>query len=119
MRLADVDFSTHGKSLVADLSGEIDISNADQLCSLLTDATGNDLVALILDLTAVDYLDSAGIRLIYRLQERLNGRGQAFRLVIPDASVIRRALLLAGVLGHVEILETVDDALGGVEPLSA
>ncbi len=119
MRLADVDFRTHGKSLVAHVSGEIDISNADQLGSLLTDATGNDLLALVVDLTALDYVDSAGIRLIYRLQERLESRGQAFRLVIPEASPVRCALLLAGVLGHVEIVGTVDDALAGVEPLSA
>lgn len=119
MRLADVDFSTHGKSLVAHVSGEIDISNSDHLGSLLTDATGNDLLALVCDLTGVDYLDSAGIRLVYRLQESLTGRGQAFRLVIPESSPIRHALQLAGVAGHIEVLDTVDDALGDVERLSA
>ncbi len=119
MRLADIEFSTHGKTLVARVSGEIDLSNAVQLGGVLTDATGNELLALVLDLGAVDYLDSAGIQLIYRLEGRLRGRGQTLRLVIPDGSPVRYALQLAGLTSHVEMLESVDEALGGVEPLSA
>ena len=119
MRLADVEFSTHGTTLVARCSGEIDISNADQLADFLTDSTSNQMHMLVLDLGPIDYLDSAGIRLIYRLQESLRRRGQALRLVIPDGSPVRYALRLAGLTSHIEMLKTVDEALRGVEPLSA
>lgn len=119
MRLADVEFSTHGKALVARVTGEVDVSNAEQLGGVMTDATGNELMALVLDLSAVDYLDSAGIQLIYRLDASLKARGQALRMVIPDGSPVRYALRLAGITTHVEILQSVDEALGGVEPLSA
>jgi anti-sigma B factor antagonist len=119
MRLADVEFSTHGKALVAQVSGEIDVSNATQLGGVLTDATGNELLALVLDLSAVDYLDSAGIQLIYRLEASLKTRGQTLWLVIPDGSPVRYSLRLAGLASHVEMLQSVEEALGGVEPLSA
>jgi anti-sigma B factor antagonist len=119
MRLADIEFSTQGTTLVARCSGEIDISNADQLAGFLTDSSSNHLHMLVLDLSAIDYLDSAGIRLTYRLQESLRRRGQALRLVVPEGSPVRHALRLAGLTGHIEMLETVEEALRGVEPLSA
>ena len=119
MRLADVEFSTHGKALVARVTGEIDVSNAEHLGGVMTDTTGNELLALVLDLSSVDYLDSAGIQLIYQLEGSLKARGQTLRLVIPDGSPVRYALRLAGITSHVEMLQSVDEALGGVEPLSA
>ena len=119
MRLADVEFSTHGKALVARVSGEIDVSNASQLGGVMTDATGNELLTLVLDLANVDYLDSAGIELIYRLEASLNARGQTLRLVIPEGSPVRYTLRLAGLTQHIEMSESVEEALGGVEPLSA
>jgi anti-anti-sigma factor len=119
MRLADIEFSTLDRVLVAQVSGEIDVSNADQLGGVMSDATGNDLLALVLDLGAVDYLDSAGIQLIYRLDAGLKARGQTLRLVIPDGSPVRYTLRLAGLTNHLEMLQSVDEALGGVEPASA
>lgn len=118
MRLADVEFSTHERVLVAHVTGEIDLSNAERIGTALTDAIQNDLLALVLDLSDLDYLDSAGIRLIYRLQENLRARGQAFRLVIPNGSPVKYALRLAGLNDHVETLETIDAAFGGTEPLT-
>jgi anti-sigma B factor antagonist len=119
MRLADIEFSTHGKALVARVSGEIDVSNASQLGGVMTDATGNELLTVVLDLSAVDYLDSAGIELLFRLEHRLKARGQTLRLVIPDDSPIRYTLRLAGLINNVEMLQSLEEALGGVEPLSA
>ncbi len=117
MRLADVDFSTRDKVLIAHLTGEVDLSNADQLSTALTDATVNELMVLVLDMRDVDYFDSAGIQLIYRLRESLRSRGQTLRLVIPSTSPVHHALRLAGVGNAVGMLENLDDALEGVQPM--
>ena len=117
MRLADVDFSTRGQVLMAHLTGEVDLSNADQLSAALTDATVNELMALVLDLRDVDYFDSAGIQLIYRLRESLHSRGQTLQLVIPSTSPVHHALRLAGIGNTVGMFENIEDALGGVEPM--
>ncbi len=117
MRLADVDFSTRDQVLIAHLTGEVDLSNADQLSTVLTDATANELMALVLDLSDVDYFDSAGIQLIYRLRESLRSRGQTLRLVVPSTSPVHHALRLAGIGNTVEMLDNIDDALGGTEPM--
>ena len=77
MKLADVQFSDHERVVVARLTGEIDLSNADSIEGAIAEATPNHALALILDVSALDYLDSAGIHLIYKLREKLRARGQA------------------------------------------
>ncbi len=104
-------FSTHRQAVVAQVSGEIDLSNVENIERALVEATPNHLLTLVLDLTDLDYLDSAGIQLIYKLRENLRARGQRLRLVIPSTSPANDALRLAGVKRHVETIETVDHAL--------
>ena len=104
-------FSTHRQAVVAQVSGEIDLSNVENIDRALVEATPNHLLTLVLDLTDLDYLDSAGIQLIYKLRENLRARGQRLRLVIPSTSPANDALRLAGVKRHVETIETVDHAL--------
>lgn len=111
MRLADVQFSIRGRLVVASLTGEIDLSNAEHISAAITEAMPRQSDVLVLDLSAVDYLDSAGIQLIYQLGEKLRTRNQLLRLVIPSAAPAYDALRLAGVSHHVEMIEALDDAL--------
>ena len=109
--LADVRFTHVGRVVVAHLTGEVDISNADSLRNAIGEATPNQSLALVFDLSDIDYLDSAGIQLIYQLRADLRGRGQSLRLVIPAGSPATDALRLAGVARHLETVETLDAAL--------
>jgi anti-anti-sigma factor len=79
------------------ITGEIDMSNAGELGEAVAEATPNDALGVILDLTEVEYVDSAGIQLIYRLRETLRARGQRMALVIPEDSIVNDALRLAGI----------------------
>ena len=62
MTLADVQFTHHGQIVVAGVTGEIDLSNTAGIERVIAEAMTNEQLALILDLSRVDYLDSAGIR---------------------------------------------------------
>jgi anti-anti-sigma factor len=96
--------------LCAHLTGEIDMSNADELREAIAAATPNDAMGVILDMTEVGYLDSAGIHLIYRLRDSLRTRAQDLRLVIPADSRVNNTLRLAGIQRGSEILGTVAEA---------
>ncbi len=109
--LADVEFTVHGRALVAALHGEIDLSNASELRMAIVGYMPSEADGMVLDLTEVDYLDSAGIQLIYHLREGLRARGQALSLVIPPDSAVNDALRLAGVKGHAQTFEAVAEAL--------
>lgn len=111
MKLADIQFSDRERVVTARLTGEIDLSNADSIENAIAEATPNHALALILDVSALDYLDSAGIHLIYKLREKLRARGQTLRLVIPADSPANDALRLAGVSRNIETAESVDAAI--------
>ena len=114
MKLGDVQFSQHGALLVAKLTGEIDLFNAPGIGQAIVETTSNQEIGLIVDLSALHHLDSAGIHLLFRLREQLGARGQTLALVIPARSVSSDVLRLAGVTLHVGTFETVDDALRSV-----
>ena len=117
--LADVQFAIRDQAVVARVTGEVDLSNATQLCDAIGAATPNTALGVILDFGAVDYLDSAGIHLIYRLRENLRARGQTLMLAIPAQSPVQDSLRLAGVTQHLPIASSVDEALVAFAPAEA
>jgi anti-anti-sigma factor len=112
---ADVRFETIGRVVVARLEGEIDMSNAGELAAAITGRVTNDAAGVVLDLGGVDYLDSAGIHVVFELRERLARRGQEIRLVVPSDSPIATALRYADVPRTVGAAETVKAAIADVE----
>lgn len=116
MRLADLKVEAWNSVIYAKLSGEVDMSNAAELREDLSEMTPNDALGLVLDLSEVVYLDSAGIHLIHRLREALRARGQKLGLVIPAESLINDTLRLAGLDWNDSIAETPEDARRALEP---
>jgi anti-anti-sigma factor len=96
-RIAGFEFEQREHVLVAVADGEIDSSNATELRLALSDRLPSTSSALVLDLSAVSYLDSAGIQLLFDLGRRLSARRQAIRLVVPETSPMRRVLELCAI----------------------
>ncbi len=114
MRLADLQLIDEGRVVIARLAGELDLSNTANIGGALGEHIPNGALGLVLDLSELEYLDSAGIHLIYELREKLRARGQTLQLVIPADSPAHDALRLAGVSGHVATAETIDGAVAGI-----
>jgi anti-anti-sigma factor len=108
----------HDDMPVVRVEGEVDASNAhevgDRLRSLLT----NRSMALIVDLSATTYLDSAGLNLLFALGEELRGRQQRLGLVVPHGSPIERMVMLVGLDKAVSVDATLAEAIrrGGEVP---
>ena len=111
MSLADVQITLAPNALVARVTGEIDMSNAEELGATVIGATPTDAEGVVLDLSEVDYLDSAGICVIFGMRASLQARGQALILVIPERSPVHDALRLSGAERPGEIASSVGDAL--------
>jgi anti-anti-sigma factor len=95
---------------VATLSGEIDLSNAAQITRAVVGGVPNEAVGLVMDLSDVAYLDSAGVRMLAELERRLGWRSQAFRVVAPDGSRTRKVLSIAGLDGLLVLDTSVESA---------
>lgn len=92
------------------VSGEIDLSNAMELEGVISDAVPNTVRGVVLDLSGLNYIDSAGIRLLLSLAGRLRWRGQELVLAASPDSRCRRVLSMAGVESTVSLEATVADA---------
>jgi anti-anti-sigma factor len=119
MSLADVQITLERHALIARLSGEIDMSNAEEMGATVIGATPTESSGVILDLSAVEYMDSAGIYVVYGIRASLQARGQSLILVIPAEAPVHDALRLSGAERPGEIAETVDEALRTIERPSA
>jgi len=73
----------------------------------------DDGTVRILDLSAVTYLDSAGIRLILGVNERLALRRQQLRLVVPPGAPIQRLIEITRLGVQVPIFASATDAATG------
>lgn len=114
MKLADIELRAHDDVIVARVTGEIDMSNAGELRGAITEATPNGSRGVVLDLSRVDYIDSSGIHLLYRLSESLRNRGQTLRVVVPSGSPADDTLRLAGVARHVDVVQELEEGLQAV-----
>jgi anti-anti-sigma factor len=111
MSVADVRITLSQYALIAQLSGEIDMSNAEDMGATVVGATPNEVSGVVLDLSDVEYMDSAGIYVIFGMRASLQARGQTLIMVMPADSPVYDALRLAGAERPGEVTETVDEAL--------
>jgi anti-anti-sigma factor len=75
-------------------SGELDRSTADRLSSAL-DAARADGVTTLLDLSAVSFIDSAGLRALLRSARAVDGHNWAW-FIVRASSVVRRLTEVSG-----------------------
>ena len=115
MSLADVQISRARGAVVARLSGEVDMSNAEEIGVTVIGAIPSDARGVVLDLSEVDYLDSAGIYVIHGMRASLQARGQSLLLVIPADSPVHDALRLSGAERPGEVVEELDGALRALD----
>lgn len=109
--LADVVVARHGDVPVAQITGEVDMSNAAELSLAMQRAVEQKASGLVIDLAGTSYLDSAGLHFIFDLGKRLRDRGQRLVLVVPEESALNRLLSLVKVDSLAPMERTVPTAL--------
>jgi len=105
----------HGSFFVARPLGDIDAANAGEMRDQLAGIADGHVQVLILDLSEVPYLDSAGIEMLFQFGERLRQRRGSLRLVIPSDSNLIRLLDIVGLPSIAPVHGTVQQALAAGE----
>jgi anti-anti-sigma factor len=110
-RLADLDFEERGDVVVARLSGELDLSNVHDIGDGLNAAVTSRMAGLVLDLSGLTHVDSAGVRLLFDLRHRLETARQRLVAVVPADAPVREILELAAVPATIDLYTEVDRAV--------
>jgi anti-sigma B factor antagonist len=100
-------------AVIACPTEDIDTASARRLADALADCLDSDADHLILDLSEVRYLDSAGIDMLLRLGERLRQRRSHLSVVIPRSSPLTRVAEIVDLPAAMPVFATVADARGG------
>jgi anti-anti-sigma factor len=85
---------TEGDTVIIAVAGDVDLANAPELAETLSSHTDHHLV---IDLSAVEFLDSAGIEVLVRTYQAQSSTGHTFRTV-DEREPVRRVLEIAGLL---------------------
>jgi anti-sigma B factor antagonist len=105
------DASGDGSSLVAHVRGEIDTLTAPLLRTEL-DARLPAAPLVVLDLSGVTFLGSAGLAVLVAAKDQVERSGHALKLVC-GSRIVTRALEATGLLGLFDVADGVSEALAG------
>ena len=110
-RLAEVRFEEVGvDTVIAAVTGEIDGSNAGEVQRAVAEHVPTTARSLVIDLSQTAYNDSTGVELLFELARRLSSRRQAFSVVVPHGSGVRRVLELCDIASVGALAATRDEA---------
>lgn len=85
-----------GDGIRFSLSGEIDLANAAEIEDDVLGSISNVLKLAVVDLTDVEFIDSAGMRILFTLAGRLQTLQIDLEVVAPLGSPARRVIELSG-----------------------
>ena len=105
-----IEVRTTPDRVVLELHGELDLLGAPLLQKKIEQASGEARGILVLDLQELQFVDSAGLRVILMAHESARQQGQEFALTKGSAQV-QRLLSIAGVDEHLRIVASPDDIL--------
>ena len=95
-----------GGRVVVRLTGEIDLSNVDGLEAQIDSAIAH-AQDVVIDLSAIDFIDSRGLRLLKRVSAAVAGRDGTLLVVAPAGSVARSVLDMTGMSQELAVQDAV------------
>jgi anti-sigma B factor antagonist len=95
------------------VSGELDQGTAPELREALAEALGDPTLAVLVDLSDCNFIDSTGLSLLVEAKRRLAEDRRRFGVCCPDADV-RRLLELTGIDRAVGLFDSRDEAVAAL-----
>jgi anti-anti-sigma factor len=102
--------------VVAWVTGELDIAGAASTGERIGEAVPSSARALVIDFSALEFIDSSGIAMLFGLARRLGSRRQELRVVAPTGEPVARVLEIVEFDRAAPIHETLDEALAELSP---
>lgn len=102
-----------GRVAVVAASGDLDMLTAPQLREAVQAALGKDPVGLIVDLSSVEFLGSAGMQVLMETHNQTDGTETRFA-VVAEGSATSRPLKITGIADLIDLFSSLDVALDNI-----
>jgi anti-anti-sigma factor len=102
--------SSAGSAAVLTVAGEVDMTTAPELLrsmELVSDQTER----VVVDLSAVTFLDSSGLNALLSGRRALDGRGIGLRVVTPEDNPVRRVFEITQLTESLSVVASLSAAL--------
>jgi anti-anti-sigma factor len=93
--LFDVHVSACGTTWTVVVAGEIDVAVADQFEAAIATAIGEASETVVIDLTALDFIDSSGIHALVRARDHADARRRRL-VIVPAAERVQNVFRICG-----------------------
>lgn len=104
-----------GKATLFFLEGRLDSSTSLEVEKKILDSIAQGNNDIILDMASLDYISSAGIRVLVRCHKELEKKeGHIYLSAVPRS--IENILYITGFLPYFKVFEGTNQALHAVEP---
>lgn len=100
----------HGAAVVLAVTGEVDLATAPQLGEAIKEAMAREPKTLVVDLSGVGFLASAGMAVLIGCHQQAKGSDIGFRIVAAGSATFR-PMELTGMTDEMSIYPTRDEAL--------
>lgn len=97
--------------MIARLGGEIDLQDVERVSGEVLSAVPNSARGVVVDLSDVTYLDSAGIQMLFDIVRRMNTARQEIAIAVPEGSPLATLLKITHVHEACPVAPTVDECL--------
>lgn len=105
-----IDVRDEPRGTVLELFGELDLATSPALEAELARVSGSKLV--VVDLRALEFIDSTGLGLLVRTHQHAQEHGRGFGLV-PGGGQVQRLLGITGLSEQLPVAETPEELLDG------
>jgi anti-anti-sigma factor len=119
IRLAELDIGDPAEVRVAHVRGELDLSNTADIADALAIAAEQADLGIVVDMSQLRHIDSAGVRLLFDLRRRLGRHRQHLALAVPADSRIREVLEMTAVHQAMPVAASVEEAVDAVRAAGA
>jgi anti-sigma B factor antagonist len=99
---------------VVHVDGDIDLARAPELREQLRRVVRNDDHGLVVDLTGVGYLDSAGVNTLFEVSEDLATRRLELAVVVPEGGLLDRVVEIVDLRSAARVERSVEAAVAAL-----
>jgi anti-anti-sigma factor len=107
----EVELRSQDRAAVIAVSGELDLAAGPALEEELARADQSGAALVIVDLTALEFIDSTGLGILIKAHQQAKAAGRRFA-VVRGPSQVQRLLELTGLEQRLTVVDSAEELLG-------